>query len=238
MKAAVYCGTRNIYGDMVTAAKSLIANSDVEKIFFAIEDDVFPEPLPARVETINVRGQTIFPPGGPNYSQRWTYMVLMRAALTKILPAELDTVLSLDTDTIVDKDISELWDLDLGEHYFAAAREPRKSAGGDWYVRPLYVNVGVALFNLRQLRQDGMDGRIIRALNTKSYDFNEQDCLNEQCEGRILTISSDYNANDYTEPARETKIIHYAARGDWRNEEIVQKYRAMTWEEAEQCRST
>ena len=34
MKAAVYSGTRNLYHAMVTAAKSLVANSSVDKIYF------------------------------------------------------------------------------------------------------------------------------------------------------------------------------------------------------------
>ena len=60
MKAAVYSGTRNLYADMVTAAKSLIANSSVEKIYFLIEDDVFPYELPRLIETMNVSGQRFF----------------------------------------------------------------------------------------------------------------------------------------------------------------------------------
>lgn len=60
MRAAVYCGTRNLYSDMVTAAKSLIHNSNVEKVFLIIEDDTFPEPLPSIVDTINVSNQSHF----------------------------------------------------------------------------------------------------------------------------------------------------------------------------------
>ena len=41
MRAAVYSGSRNLYPHMVTAAKSLVANSSVEKIYFLIEDDKF-----------------------------------------------------------------------------------------------------------------------------------------------------------------------------------------------------
>ena len=42
MKYAVYFGSREIYWDMATSAKSLLINSDVDKIFFLIEDDEFP----------------------------------------------------------------------------------------------------------------------------------------------------------------------------------------------------
>ena len=39
MRAAVYSGTRNVYQDMLTSAKSLLIYSNVDKIYFLIEDD-------------------------------------------------------------------------------------------------------------------------------------------------------------------------------------------------------
>ena len=54
MKAAVYGGTRNVYRNMLAPMKSLLMNSDVDKIYFLIEDDEFPYPLPKEVECINV----------------------------------------------------------------------------------------------------------------------------------------------------------------------------------------
>ena len=95
MRAAVYSGSRNLYPHMVVAAKSLIANSSVDKIYFMIEDDEFPEPLPPLIETINVSGQTWFPPNGPNMRSQFTYMALCRACYCKLLPEDLDKVLQL-----------------------------------------------------------------------------------------------------------------------------------------------
>jgi hypothetical protein len=54
MKAAVYCGTRNLYPDMITAAKSLLLHSDVDKIYFLTEDDNFPLILPPKTKNINI----------------------------------------------------------------------------------------------------------------------------------------------------------------------------------------
>ena len=125
MKAAVYCGTRNTYDDMLPAIKSLVSHSDVDKIYLLIEDDVFPHELPDYVETINVSGQEYFTKDGPNYNNGWTYMVLMRAALHRVF-LEHDTILSLDIDTIVAKDIFELWDYDIEDCYLAAVKEPHK----------------------------------------------------------------------------------------------------------------
>ena len=41
MRAAAYSGTRNVYDRMLTAAKSLLEHSNVEKVYFLIEDDNF-----------------------------------------------------------------------------------------------------------------------------------------------------------------------------------------------------
>lgn len=46
MKAAVYTGTKNLYREMVTASKSLLINSDVDKIYLLVEDDEFPLEIP------------------------------------------------------------------------------------------------------------------------------------------------------------------------------------------------
>lgn len=219
MKAAVYAGTRNLYGDMVPAIKSLLTNSDAEKVFLLIEDDVFPYTLPDIVETVNVSGQTYFDGDGPNFKSPWTYMVLIKAALTKFLPKDLDRVLLLDVDTIVDKDITELWDTDLTDCYFAGVKEPTKSRR-DF----LYINMGVVLVNLDKLRKDRMDDEIIRLLNTRHYNFCEQDCINYACQGHIREIAGDYNVTHYTVEPEVERILHFAAADNWHGNAMTRKY--------------
>ena len=221
MKAAVYAGTRNIYYDMIPGVKSLLAFSNVDKVYLLIEDDEFPFTIPDRVECINVSDQPYFRHDGPNFKNGWTYMVLMRAALHRVFP-ELDRVLSLDVDTIVTKDISELWDLDLSQHYLAGVREPHKSN------RSLYINAGVMMLNLKRLR-DGKGDEIIEALNTRHFPYNEQDCINELCAGEILEIPGDYNSSNWTARGKTQKIIHYAANPYWQTVPLVLEWRNKEW---------
>ena len=107
MRAAVYSGTKNLYPYMVNSAKSLLNFSNVEKIYFLIEDDIFPYQLPNIFQCINISNQTYFPSDGPNFNNVCTYMVLIRAAYTKIFP-DLDRILSIDMDTVINENISEL----------------------------------------------------------------------------------------------------------------------------------
>lgn len=227
VKHAAYCGTRNVYGDMETAAKSLIANSDVGRVHFLIEDATFPRELPDIVECHDVSGQAWFPEDGPNYSHGWTWMTLMRAVLCYVLP-DVDAVLSLDTDTIAVRDCSVAWDVPLDGCYFAATHEKWADC------RPglMYCNMGVALHNLAQLR-DGKADEIIDALNRQRMGWPDQDAMSYLCQGFIAPMPPEYNACPWTDDTHEPdRIVHYAARDDWRDEPTVAKYRDMTWDEA------
>ena len=223
MKAAVYCATRNLYRDLIPAVKSLLANSDVDRVYLLIEDDAFPEELPACVETFNVSDQPWFLPGGANYSNGWTWMVLMRAALHRVFPS-LDRILSLDVDTIVREDISALWDLSLDGFWLAGALEPLKTREGR-----IYINCGVMLLNLRQLRETGKGDELIDALNRRPYDYPEQDCIAELCQGGILEIPSAYNANAFTLPTTRRRIEHFAAIPWWPTDPLVRAWREAPW---------
>lgn len=227
MKVAVYFGSREIYQDMISATNSLLANSDVDKIYLLIEDDVFPYGLRDKIETINVSGIVDeYFKDSPNYNSSWTKMGLIRAALTKVFP-DLDTILSIDCDTIVDKDISEIWDIPLDGCYYAGVKEPRLSATTNLD----YVNAGVLLVNLKELREDKKDDEIIEFLNTKKLYFIVQDAINACCKGKIKLIPSCYNASDYTAPTNDKKIIHYAGiRGRWREYPLVKGYLRATAE--------
>ena len=220
MKSAAYFGTRKVYEAMVPAVNSLAANSNVEKIFLFIEDDVFPYAVPEICETRNLSGQTFFRKTGPNFSSKWTYMSMMRAALPFLLP-DLDRILYLDIDTIVIRDISALWELPLADCYFAAVREPEKST--ETFT---YINAGVMMMNLEKLR-DGTAGRIIDLLNRRFYPCKEQDLYSELCQGKLLLLPGDYNASDWTEPAEEPKILHFAAipLETWTRDPAVQRWR-------------
>ena len=70
-------------------------------------------------------------------------------------------------------------------------------------------------------------------LNRHYFRWPEQDVLNWLCQGRIAEMDSAYNYCPWTvRPGMPVRIVHYAARDDWRGGQIVWKYREMTWDEA------
>ena len=229
-KVAAYTGTRNLYPYMIASAKSLLMNSDVEKIYFLIEDDSIGEELPQEIECINVSGQTYFKPDTPNMRSRFTYMALMRATYALMFP-DLSRILSLDVDIIAGSDVSDLWELPIDDCYYAASREPEKVYNG------LYPNSGVALYNLDKLR-DGKAQEVIKALNEKQYTFMEQDAFAEYCQGHIYDMPSEYNATAFTCPTKNPKIIHYAGIKNWYGFKEVKEYMDIPFKEVMECHNS
>lgn len=223
-RVAVYTGSRNLYPDMVPAVKSMIKNGHPDKIYLLIEDDQFSEWLPDIVETINVSDQKFFRPDGPNMRSKFTYLAMMRAALSEVLPQDVDKVLSLDCDTLIVGDITELWERDLDGYYFSASIEPHRTR---WDT--LYTNTGVALYNLKMLRETGKALEVIQELNTNVYPWVEQDVFNYLCQGHILPMPSEYNANDWTLSTNKVSIKHYAGISCWAGKTDVRKWRNTPW---------
>ena len=226
---AVYFGSSAIYQDMVPAAKSLLAHTDVDRVYFLIEHDQFPYELPDCIQTVNISKAVpyYFSPNSPNYGTMWTYIGLIRVALSKVFPKH-ERMLSIDCDTIVTEDISELWDLPLDDYYFAAVREPKLSRE----MNTVYINAGVMMLNLDKLRADGKDDELIYALNTRRYRYVAQDVMTERCQGKILELPSEYNSCQFTAHTDEPKIVHFAGsiKMAWRYEPLYQKYVDMPWD--------
>lgn len=230
-KVVVYTGQRPFYEDMVTAIKSLLYNTKVDRIYLMIEDDEFPHSMPSFVKAVNAEKFEFFSKNSPNYNNPWSHMILNRVAFSKIFPEE-DVILSMDVDAIVDRDISPIWDYPIEKYYVAGVPEVKKSKNGN-----VYINYGVALLNLKKIRESGIDDRMIQHLNTNRQFAIDQDTVNKFCKGSILAIPSEYNSNDFTEKCEEPRVVHFAGRGEyftwgkgsWRDEPVVVKYREMPW---------
>ena len=204
-KVAVYSGTRNVYPQMYTSLKSLLLNTDMDRVYLMIEDDEFPYPIPENVMTMNVSKQAFFLPGSPNYNTPYSYMELLRCALGFILVNE-KTVLWLDIDTIIDNDISDLFETDMTGFFYAGAIEPKKCNGIF-----SYINVGVVLCNLELLRETNKEASLIAFLNQYEFTWPGQDVINLLCQGGIRQISSEYNSSQWTIQCSRPRVYHYAA---------------------------
>ena len=229
-RAVVYCGTKETYVNMIASVKSLLATTPVDKVYFLIEDDKFPYPIPDIIETRNVKDTGLFDPDGPNFKNVWTYMCLMRTAFPQMFP-EYDKILSLDIDVVITEDVSNLWDIDLTDYYFAGVPEQGRVKEDD---EDFYANFGVIMMNLKKLRDDGVAQQLVEAVNTEHFGCPEQDAFNKLCKGHIYQLPNDYNVTVYShitgEPLKE-RILHYAGLKYWKHFGPVKKFYNLSWDE-------
>jgi hypothetical protein len=229
-RVVVYCGTYDVYMNMVASCKSLLCNTPVDKVYFLIEDDTFPYDIPDIVTTINVKNQTYFPADGPNYNNSWTWMCMIRAAFPEIF-SQYKKILSLDIDVVISDNVSDLWDYDISDYYLAGVPErQRQKSTSD----PLYINFGVVMMNLDKLRRDNIQPKLIDALNTRKLGCPEQDAYNNICAWHILDLPNDYNYTSYshiTGDAQNVRIVHYAGQKSWRHYSNVKQYADLGWNE-------
>lgn len=226
------CATRNLYPDLGPPIKALLLHSDVERIYLLLEDDDPGVGLPPECEVMNVSGQQIFSPAGPNYDNPWAWIVLMRGAYYRLFP-ELDRVLSIDLDAFCLGDVSGLWRIDLTNKLLAGVRETTELS------RPgfPYYNAGVLVQNLDLLRRSGAGDEVVKALQRRKLKYPEQDAFNLVCSGAVRDLPREYNAGRGTEPYGAPVIRHFMGEQlTYRESEIYRRYAAMSWEEARACR--
>lgn len=226
-KIVCYFMTRNIYANILPSLKSLLKNGNIDRVYLMIEDDDIGFDLPDKVITMNVGDQSWFRKDGPNYSRKWTYMVMMKAVVCYLLPYE--QALTLDVDTIILDDLTPLWGMDMSKYTIAGVTEPH------WlhHFKHSYINAGVVMWNLERMR-NGRADQLIDAMNTQRYNLVEQDCINEHLHNETLLIDGMWNRCDFTiTTKRSPKILHFASRGQERfmQEPVVREYAAMPWEE-------
>ena len=237
-KYVVYAGTPNLYEQMVWAAKSLVAHTKVDRIWFLVEDDVFPYELPDFITCINVKEyeEEQFPPTGRNSKTHFTKMALVRCCYCELLP-DVDVILQLDVDTIVLDDIAPIWDADLTGKWFAACHEAY--SGYDPYHSGHYYNVGVCLFNLAQMREDNAQEQVVNWINTVKANCVEQYALNylgAMC-GKAVDLPMRYNENRAVGYTDNPAIQHYLGYMDWLTNphlprrEYLKLYRDKSWSE-------
>lgn len=169
----------------------------------------------------------------------------LRLALHQILP-EVDKILYLDVDVLICGSLLPLWQTDLGENLLAAVKGPvGLSDKWEWNSdRPYwnllagmqgrYINSGVLLMNLAQIRRQQLD-RQWEELGRRKLYYQDQDILNITCRDAIVYLPLAYNRltymqaddyrqfveeglckqEEYEEAMKAPVILHYAGDKPW-----------------------
>lgn len=206
----VYCVTENYIEKIKPSIRSVRDHNPKAKIFIVTEaDQVDIE----NVNVIDIRGQEWFTPNNcVNYGNMFTYIGLLKVCYSKLLP--VDKVIHLDADTIVNGSLMPMWKTDLNGKWFALVQEYNgryKPFGARYY------NCGVMLLNLKQIRKDGIEEKMIEYLRYVRQPWCEQDAFNKYglMHDMIVDLDVRYNENVMTGFTENPVIVHYCSIGNW-----------------------
>ena len=209
----VYALTRNVYEWIRPSITSLTEFNPDVCVFILCEDDEFPFELPVKAEIINISDQNYFPNIGEHRQEAFGgFINQLKVCYPSLLP--VDKVIHLDIDTIICDKLDGLWDTDVEGKWFAAVPESQT-----WY-RPFgdkYYNMGVALFNLDQLRKDKMQESMIEYLTSTNQPFADQNAWNKFAydNNKAQVLNLRYNESRVTGMTANPAIVHYCSYPGW-----------------------
>ena len=125
-----------------------------------------------------------------------TVTSLRKCDLPELFP-DYDRILYLDSDILIRRDISPLSAVDFKGAYAAAVIDPIATLRGYAQLRlgtKVYVNSGVMLLNLKQMRFENISGKLREAKRREKTPFYmDQDSFNTVFDGHLLLLPPEYN---------------------------------------------
>ena len=135
---------------------------------------------------------------------------------------EYDKAIYIDSDVVLNSDISELYDIDLENNYIGACRDKSiigikefenyftKGVGIDYRD---YINSGVLLLNMKELRNKKLSDKFLYLLNKYHFENVDPDqaYINFLWNGKIKYLDNAWDAMPNLEKNKleNPKLIHY-----------------------------
>ncbi len=123
-----------------------------------------------------------------------------RLYISSLLSA--DRCLFIDGDMIVTQDLTRIYNIDLEDYYVAGVKDLGVQCHFPEYQNyaqylgisdmHTYVNAGFMIYNLKKMREDGIDKQMIEAINA-GYKYMDQDIINKFCYGKIKLLPLKYD---------------------------------------------
>lgn len=119
-----------------------------------------------------------------------------------------DKLLYLDIDLMLNRDIHLLWDIDVDGYEYAAARDHY----GKYLINPNYVNAGVLLFNMAEIRKTGLLSKARELIRTKKLVFADQSAIIRSTT-RVRILPQRFNDQKFLH--KHTVVRHFSKRLFW-----------------------
>lgn len=141
----------------------------------------------------------------PNESAYCTPYTLLRLLADKV-PNMPEKLLYLDIDMMIAGDLKLLYDIDITNVEYAAVKEKY----GCWLIRPDYINAGMLLLNMNEVRKTGLLKKAREKIKTKKMLFADQDALFRSTTRKKL-IPRKFNEQSKFN-RKDTIICHFCKR--------------------------
>jgi len=228
----LYCGNDKVFDGMLTCSLSILKRTESREPFnfFVFTMDVShikdsylpvsdkqirffdeiiksynPENTVTKIDVTDIYMKEFG--GCPNESAYCSPYTLIRlfADLTEGLP---DKILYLDADIMLNRDIHLLYDIDVSGFEYAAARDHY----GKYLIKPNYVNAGVLLFNLKEMKQSGLLAKARELIKTKKLVFADQSAIIRSTT-KCKMLPQKFNDQKFLH--KHTVIRHFSKRLFW-----------------------
>ena len=140
----------------------------------------------------------------PNESAYCSPYTLLRL-FADLIPDMPDKLLYLDVDILFNRDITLLYNIDINSYEYAAARDHY----GKYLLNPNYINAGVLLFNMKELKQSGLFERARVLIKTKKLVFADQSAIYRSTTRKKMLPQ---RFNDQKFLHRHTVVRHFSKR--------------------------
>lgn len=228
----LFCGNDKVFDGMLTCALSIMKRSESKEPyrFFVYTMDVShirADFLPVSGEQIAFFSEVIksYNPanevdlidvsdiyaaefaGCPNETAYCSPYTLIRL-FADIVAGMPDKLLYLDADVLFNRDIHLLYDRDIEGYEYAAAREHY----GKFLVRPDYINAGMLLLNIPEIKKTGLLRKARELIKTKKLMFADQDAVFRSTTRKLLLPQ---RFNDQKFLHKHTVLRHFSKRLFW-----------------------
>ncbi|MBB6500969.1 glycosyltransferase family 8 protein [Pedobacter cryoconitis] len=155
--------------------------------------------------------------------EKYTIAASYRLLLPDLLP-EYDKVLYIDCDMIFQNNLADLYhSIYLKDNYmagvFEATLDSQQAHMNAIGCEPgKYINSGLLLMNLAQLRKDNMVEKFLEAAKVEGLEFPDQDVINQLCRGKIVGLPPYCNSiRTFLLPQYKKIFLQYYTVQDWQN---------------------
>ena len=229
MKNVMFCGNYKVFDGMLTCMLSILKRTRSQEpfCFYVFTMDVShikPEYTEVTDEQVAYLGEIVrkYNPDNrvvkvdvnefyqkefancPNESAYCSPYTLIRL-LADLVPEIPDKILYLDADIMFNREIELLYDTDIEGYEYAAARDHY----GKFLLNHNYINAGVLLLNMAEIKKNGLFEKGRELLRTKKMLFADQDAIYRSTTRKLMLPQ---RFNDQKFLWKHTVVRHFSKR--------------------------